>query len=86
MTIICSWCRGEGDPGYVGEKAPLEDRRETHGICTSHRMVVQMRWQQLYVKSDLKDVLPGTAATSWSANQIAHLWAGLRKFTRKPRR
>ncbi|ALA60982.1 hypothetical protein [Nitrospira moscoviensis] len=47
MTIICSWCRGEGQTGIVGEKAPLDDRRETHGICTTHRHAVRARWKDL---------------------------------------
>lgn len=36
MKVICSWCQSEGRSGLVGEKAPLADSRETHGICTSH--------------------------------------------------
>ncbi len=41
MKIICSWCRGEGQVGFVGEKAPLEDRRETHGICLDHQRTIR---------------------------------------------
>lgn len=41
MKIICSWCRGEGQPGLVGEKSPLEDRRETHGICLDHQRAMR---------------------------------------------
>ncbi len=41
MKIICSWCRGEGQVGLVGEKAPLEDRRETHGICLDHQRAMR---------------------------------------------
>ena len=44
MQVICSWCRGEGRVGLVGEKAPLEDRRETHSICIEHEKVVRARW------------------------------------------
>jgi len=29
MLIICSWCKKK-----LGEKEPLEDKRETHGICS----------------------------------------------------
>ena len=29
----------------MGEKAPLKDERETHGICLIHRHEVQARWQ-----------------------------------------
>src|SRR2546426_2574623 len=35
MKIVCSWCRKEGKAGIVGEKAPLDDARETHGIHPS---------------------------------------------------
>lgn len=44
MQVICSWCRGEGRIGLVGEKAPLEDRRETHSICMEHEKAVRARW------------------------------------------
>jgi hypothetical protein len=37
MKIICSWCRQEGKAALVCEKAPLDDARETHGICVLHR-------------------------------------------------
>lgn len=44
MQVICSWCRGEGRIGLVGEKAPLEDPRETHSICIEHEKTVRARW------------------------------------------
>ena len=44
MQVICSWCRGEGRVGFVGEKAPFGDRRETHSICIEHLQVVRARW------------------------------------------
>ena len=40
MKVICSWCWGEGRVGLVGEKAPLEDLRETHGICREHQIAM----------------------------------------------
>jgi len=45
MKIICSWCRQEGKTELMGEKAPLKDKRETHGICVVHRLEVEARWQ-----------------------------------------
>jgi hypothetical protein len=36
MKVICSWCRSEGRPALLWEKAPLADARETHGICVFH--------------------------------------------------
>jgi hypothetical protein len=44
MRIICSWCRREGQLGLVGEKAPLEDLRETHSICKAHQIQILGRW------------------------------------------
>ena len=34
MKVVCSWCRKEGKAEFVGEKAPLDDARETHGIAS----------------------------------------------------
>jgi hypothetical protein len=45
MKIACSWCRKEGKTEIVGEKAPLDDDRETHGICATHLREVQAPWQ-----------------------------------------
>lgn len=45
MRIICSWCRREGTIGLIGEKAPLDDLRETHSICKDHQITVQARWR-----------------------------------------
>lgn len=63
MRIICSWCRREGDIGLIGEKAPLEDFRETHSICKAHQITVQARWRNgLYAreqKSERRGVSPG---------------------------
>ncbi len=36
MNVVCSWCKEEGRPAFVREKAPLADARETHGICDRH--------------------------------------------------
>ena len=44
MKIVCSWCRKEGKAEFVGEKAPLDDARETHGICGPHRTQVHAHW------------------------------------------
>jgi hypothetical protein len=56
MRIICSWCRGEGRIGLVGEKAPLEDRRETHSICLEHEKAVRARWAVRRRSSDFSSV------------------------------
>lgn len=44
MKVVCAWCRGEGRGGFVCEKAPLDDMRETHSICLEHETAVRARW------------------------------------------
>lgn len=36
MISVCANCLQEGKPAIIGEKEPLDDRRETHGICPAH--------------------------------------------------
>ena len=36
MKVTCAWCQQEGKPATLGERAPLEDPAETHGICRRH--------------------------------------------------
>ena len=36
MRAICAWCRAEGSPADLGEREPLEDPVETHGLCQRH--------------------------------------------------
>jgi hypothetical protein len=45
MKVVCSWCRKEGKDELVREKAPLDDARETHGICVLHREQIRKHWQ-----------------------------------------
>jgi hypothetical protein len=45
MKVVCSWCRGEGQNGFVGEKAPFDDPRETHSICLTHETAVRTSWE-----------------------------------------
>jgi len=33
---ICSWCQAEGSPADLGEREPLDDPAETHGLCQRH--------------------------------------------------
>jgi len=93
MTIICSWCRREGLHGVVGEKAPLDDRRETHGICVAHRSAVQARWDGMIstthdtgphlvtVGQETPHVAP--APEPQPRRSAAYLWVGIRNLTRK---
>ena len=95
MRIVCSWCRREGRNGLVGEKAPLEDRRETHGICIAHRVAVQAGWRDAVRGSGMigTQFIPVGAGSQRVAQETgrqvalsaAHLWIGLMNLTRKAR-
>lgn len=79
MTVVCSWCRHEGLAGVVGEKAPFEDRRETHGICPSHRVQVRAGWSE----ARFDRVSSAQEISGYVVRSAAHLWGGLRNLTRK---
>jgi hypothetical protein len=36
VRAICAWCRAEGSPADLGEREPLKDLVETHGVCQRH--------------------------------------------------
>ena len=38
MKVTCAWCQHEGRPATLGERAPLENQAETHGICRRHTL------------------------------------------------
>jgi hypothetical protein len=38
MRVTCAWCQREGEPASLGERAPLDDQAETHGICRRHTL------------------------------------------------
>lgn len=77
MKIVCSWCRQEGKAELVGEKAPLDDARETHGICVVHRYEVEARWQAIHISTH-----PGFPTRLSSA---FFRWTGLLNVTKKMR-
>ena len=78
MKIVCSWCRKEGIAEFVGEKAPLDDARETHGICINHRHEVQVRWQE----SSCVDSGAGSDQGP-KMSSLLFRWTGLLKATLK---
>jgi hypothetical protein len=78
MKIVCSWCRKEGIAEFVGEKAPLDDARETHGICINHRHQVQVHWQE----SSCAESGAGSDQGLGMSNLLFR-WSGLLKVTRK---
>jgi len=38
MIVTCAWCQNEGRPATLGERAPLDNPAETHGICRRHTL------------------------------------------------
>ena len=40
MRVLCAWCCREGQPGYLGEREPLDNPEPTHGVCPSHKAVL----------------------------------------------
>jgi len=78
MKIVCSWCRREGKPELVGEKAPLDDARETHGICVFHRCAVETRWQASMDTTSNSEVATGLCS-------VLFRWTGLLSVTKKIR-
>ena len=78
MKIICSWCRQEGKPELVGEKMPLDDARETHGICVVHRHDIETRWQ-----ASIHTAVHSGFATGLSSALFR--WTGLLSVTKKMR-
>ena len=78
MKIVCSWCRQEGKTELVGEKAPLDDTRETHGICVFHRCDVKSRWQaSIHVTSN--------SGSTTELSSALFRWTGLLNMTKKMR-
>ena len=78
MRIVCSWCRKEGKAEFVGEKAPLDDARETHGICMQHRDQVQAHWRASLQAATGMGIMAGSAAALFR-------WSGLLNLTKKMR-
>ncbi|MGB4069259.1 MAG: hypothetical protein WBK08_14625 [Nitrospira sp.] len=90
MQVICSWCREEGRVGFIGEKAPLGDCRETHSICLEHLQVVRARWTTCQRSTGL----PGASIDMpkehpshirWAVRSVVRLCVGLRGLAQKTR-
>ena len=79
MKIVCSWCRYEGKTEFIGEKAPFDDARETHGICLIHREEVQARWRASLQPSFSSGMGGGLSAALFQ-------WTGLLNATKKKTR
>jgi hypothetical protein len=77
MKVVCSWCRKEGKSEFVREKAPLDDARETHGICVLHGNQIRQRWQASLQSGSTKSFFI-SASTS-----ALFRWTGLLSLTKK---
>ncbi len=80
MKIVCSWCRKEGKAEFVGEKAPMDDARETHGICIVHRAQVHAHW---WASSQVAMV--SEADSRREASFALFRWGGLLNLTKRMR-
>ena len=79
MKIVCSWCRKEGKAEFVGEKAPLDDARETHGICLLHRDQIRQHWQASFQNRRTTNFF--AVASTFALLR----WSGLLNLTKKNR-
>ena len=77
MKVVCSWCRKEGKAEFVGEKAPLDDARETHGICGLHRDLIRQRWQ-----ASLRNKSPSSLFAAASTLALFR-WSGQLNLTKR---
>ena len=53
MKIVCAWCAKEGKLTLIDEKAPVDDWRETHGVCPAHEAQLKRSGRQF--AEDLPD-------------------------------
>jgi len=80
MKIVCSWCRKEGKAEFVGEKAPLDDARETHGICVIHRAQVHAHW-----RASIQVAAESGVDTRREVASALFRWSGLLNLTKRMR-
>ena len=36
LRAFCAWCQRDGGPSFLGDREPLDDDSETHGVCRRH--------------------------------------------------
>ena len=93
MHIICSWCRQEGQIGLVGQKDPIDDRRETHGICPYHFEATRNEWRSGNQTEQTRDPARHAAGPETEGKVIdardrfglspVRWWSGLKNILRK---
>ena len=50
MRVLCAWCLKENKPeaeALIGEREPLEEQEDSHGICPNHRRELEERVTRL---------------------------------------
>jgi len=82
MIIVCSWCRKEGKNEFLGEKRPLDDQRETHGICVIHHQQVRTRWEEVVHMTGSSR--PSTSRRNVLLSTLLQ-WSGLSNFAKTQR-
>lgn len=82
MIIVCSWCREEGKNEFLGEKRPLDDQRETHGICVIHHQQVRTRWEEVVRMTGSSG--PSSSCRNVVLSTLLH-WSGLLNFAKTQR-
>jgi hypothetical protein len=62
----------------MGEKAPLKDKRETHGICFVHRHEVEARWQASIHNASHSGITTGLSSELFRWTSLLHLTEKMR--------
>lgn len=52
MKVLCAWCEKEGKPALMGEREPLDDPSETHGLCPEHRLQVEAEFARVRAEAE----------------------------------
>jgi hypothetical protein len=51
VKVVCAYCAAEGKPALMGEKEPLDDPGETHGICAEHQRCLAWTIEEFFQQS-----------------------------------
>jgi hypothetical protein len=74
MRIFCAWCCHEGQPGYLGEREPLDNPEPTHGVCGYHKAQVLESLHRATLATVMQDVIGDVESlTSTASGGRGHL-------------
>lgn len=64
MIRACAWCQqeGRGDAAIMGERAPFDDKRVTHGLCDEH-----LETEYANMARDSRDAVSRERYITWPA-------------------